>query len=191
MIENIGKNKGMPVGALAVTDEVSLTLGLHIMKSDPRLKDHPEMLRNYNIAKLMVEEHGRGGKKAGAGYYEYPKDGPKYLWPKLASIFNSNVDTLDKETVAKRLMHRQALEAYRCLEEGVLNSVVDGDIGSILGWGFPIYTGGALSYIDFVGMKEFVAECDDFKNRFGDRFTIPDSLRAMAEKGQSIHSYKA
>lgn len=190
MIENIGKNKGMPVGPLAVTDEVSLTLGLHVMESDPGLKDNPEMLRNYNIAKLMVETHGRGGKKAGAGYYEYPKDGPKYLWPKLSSIFSSNVDTLDKETVAKRLMHRQALEAYRCLEEGVLNSVIDGDIGSILGWGFPIYTGGALSYIDFVGMKEFVADCDDFKNRFGDRFTIPDSLRTMAEKGQSIHSFK-
>lgn len=190
MIENIGKNKGMPVGPLAVTDEVSLTLGLHVMESNPNLNDDPEMLRNYNIAKLLVEEYGRKGKKAGAGYYEYPENGPKYLWPKLASIFSSNVDTLDKETIAKRLMHRQALEAFRCLEEGVLNSVIDGDIGSVLGWGFPIYTGGAISYIDFVGIQQFVNDCDEFENRFGPRWHVPDRLRELAAQGKSVHQFE-
>ncbi len=187
MIENIAKTKGMPIGPLAVTDEVSLTLGMHVMESDPRLKEIPALQRIYKLQKMMVEKYGRGGKKAGAGYYEYPEGGKKYLWPKLAEIFNTKVDTLDKETIGKRILHRQALEAYRCWDEGVLRSSKDGDIGSVLGWGFPIYTGGALSYIDYVGVKEFVADCDDFTKRFGPRFSIPDSLRKMAEKGKTIN----
>lgn len=191
MIENIAKNYGMPVGPLAVSDEVSLTLGLHVMESDPRLKDTPEMMRLYEIQKKLVHEYGRKGKKAGAGFYEYPAKGKKKVWKELNTIFNSNIDTLDKETIAKRIMHRQALESYRCLEEGVLNTVKDGDIGSVLGWGFPIYTGGAISYIDFVGIQTFVAECDDFTERFGARFSVPASLRALAAQGKSVHEFKA
>ena len=190
MIENIAVNKGMPVGPLAVSDEVSLTLGVHVMESNPDLNDHPDMVRNYKITKMLVDEHGRKGKKEGAGFYEYPEGGKKFMWPKLAEIFNSNVETLDKETIAKRLLHRQSLEAYRCLDEGVLNSVVDGDIGSVTGWGFPIYTGGALSYIDFVGIQQFVAECDDFKERFGPRWEVPQSLRDLAAAGKSIHEFE-
>ena len=189
MIENIAKRKGMPVGPLAVTDEVSLTLGLHVMESDPRLKDSPLLQRSYNMSKKLVEEYGREGKKSGKGYYDYPEKGKKKLWPELATIFNSNVDTMDQETVSKRILHRQALESYRCLEEGVLRSSRDGDIGSILGWGFPIYTGGAISYIDYVGMKEFIADCDAFAEKFGPRFAVPDSLRQLAAEGKSVHEF--
>jgi len=188
MIENIAKTKGMPVGPLAVSDEVSLTLGLHVMESNPDLENSPEMQRNYKISKMLVDEHGRKGKKEGAGFYDY--GGKKKIWPKLAEIFNSNVDALDKETIAKRILHRQALEAFRCLDEGVLNSVVDGDIGSVTGWGFPIYTGGALSYIDFVGGQQFVADCDEFAEKFGPRWTIPQSLRDLVAAGKSIHEFE-
>jgi len=104
------------------------------------------------------------------------------LWPELSTIFKSDVATLDKETVGKRLLHRMALETFRCLDEGVLRSVKDGDIGSILGFGFPIYTGGALSYIDYVGMDVFIADCDDFTERFGERFTVPAALREFASR---------
>ncbi|MFK7905358.1 MAG: 3-hydroxyacyl-CoA dehydrogenase family protein, partial [Chitinophagales bacterium] len=189
MIENVAKSKGMPVGPLAVSDEVSLTLGLHVMESDPRLKDNKELQEMYELQKMLVHEHGRVGKKGGQGFYDYLPNRKKRLWPKLAELFNSNVDTLDAETVGKRILHRQALESYRCLEEGVLRSVKDGDIGSVLGWGFPIYTGGALSYIDYVGMDTFIAECDDFAARFGARFAVPDGLRAMAKAGASIHDF--
>lgn len=189
MVENVAKRKGMPVGPLAVTDEVSLTLGLHVMESDPRLKDNEEMMELYELQKMMVHEYGRPGKKGGKGFYDYLPNRQKNLWPKLAELFNSDVDTLDAETVGKRILHRQALEAYRCLEEGVLRSVKDGDIGSVMGWGFPIYTGGALSYIDYVGMDTFIAECDDFAERFGARFSVPNGLRAMAEAGASIHDF--
>tara|TARA_Y100000385_G_scaffold285643_1_gene345947 strand:+ start:72 stop:2231 length:2160 start_codon:yes stop_codon:yes gene_type:complete len=189
MIENVAKTKGMPVGPLAVQDEVSLTLGMHVYESDPSTDKHPSQTRSYEMAKKMVKEHGRGGKKAGAGFYDYPEGGKKKLWSELGKIFKSNVDTLDKETVAKRIMHRQALESFRCLDEGVLTSVVDGDIGSVLGWGFPIYTGGAISYIDFVGVKEFVAECDEFEKKYGSRWTVPTSLRALADSGKMVHDF--
>ncbi|MEM6723395.1 MAG: 3-hydroxyacyl-CoA dehydrogenase NAD-binding domain-containing protein [Bacteroidota bacterium] len=190
MIENLAKNKGMPVGPLAVQDEVSLTLAMHVMESDPSMKGHPEMERLYNIYKTFVEEYNRPGKKGKAGFYEYPDGGKKFLWPELKKIYNSNVDALDRTTVEKRIMHRQALESWRCLEEGVLTTAKDGDIGSILGWGFPIYTGGALSYIDYVGAQNFVDDCDAFAERFGDRWKVSDDLRALAASGKSVHEYK-
>ena len=187
MIENIARNQGMPVGPLAVTDEVSLTLGLHVMEADPRRSSSPSMQRIYALQKKLVEEYNRPGKKGGKGFYEYPEGGKKFLWPELAKLFKSDVNTLDAETVAKRIMHIQALESYRCLEEGVLRSSTDGDIGSVMGWGFPIYTGGAISYIDYIGLSTFIADCDDFTQRFGVRFTVPDSLRDLASEGKSVH----
>ena len=174
---------------LAVTDEVSLTLGIHVYESDPSTDKHPSLTRFHRIGKKMVDEYGRHGKKNRKGFYDYPEKGKKRLWPELQKIFNSNVDTLDKETVGKRMLHRMALETYRCLEEGVLRSTTDGDIGSIMGFGFPIYTGGALSYIDYVGMENFINDCDEFTEKFGDRFTIPVSLRSLSTEGKSIHDF--
>lgn len=189
MIENISKAQGMPVGPLAVLDEVTLTLGMHVYESDPTPNKPAYIERMYKIQKDLVENHGRKGKKWKAGLYDYPEGSKKKLWKGLAEKYNSKVETLDKETIAKRIMHRQALEGFRCLEEGVLRSVTDGDLGSVLGWGFPIYTGGSLSYIDFVGAKQFVEDCDDFAKRFGPRWEVPASLRALAEAGKSIHDF--
>ncbi len=189
MIENIAKKQGMPVGPLAVHDEVTMTLSMHIYESDPTPKQ-PYQDRGYKIAKDMVENEKRPSKKDGAGFYDYPKGGKKKLWSKLGEKFNSRVDALDEETIAKRMLHFQALESYRCLEEGVLRSTTDGDLGSVLGWGFPIYTGGSLSYIDYVGMETFISECDDFTEKYGVRFSVPDSLRALSAAGKSIHQYK-
>ena len=81
------------------------------------------------------------------------------------------------------------MESYRCLDEGVLRSSTDGDIGSILGWGFPIFTGGALSYIDYVGMDNFIADCDAFKTAYGAHWEVSQSLRALAAAGKSIHDF--
>ncbi len=188
MIENIARKKGMPVGPLAVHDEVTLTLSAHVIESDPRPKS-PSTIRSYKMVKDLIENHGRTSKKDGKGFYDYPAGEKKKLWKGLSEKYNSNMDALDQETVANRIMHRQALESFRCLEEGVLNSVMDGDIGSVLGWGFPIYTGGALSYIDFVGIKQFVADCDLFREKYGERWMVSDKLRSMAENGSSIHDF--
>ncbi len=188
MIENITKQKGMPVGPLAVHDEVTLTLSKHVIESDPNQERSPEKERSYQLI-LDLIGRGRTSKKDGKGFYDYHANGKKKLWPELSTIFNAKIDALDKEMIAKRIMHRQALESYRCLDEGVLNSVIDGDIGSVLGWGFPIYTGGALSYIDFVGMDNFITDCDNFKEKYGSRWEIPQSLRKLAESGKSIHEF--
>ncbi|MEL6650493.1 MAG: 3-hydroxyacyl-CoA dehydrogenase NAD-binding domain-containing protein, partial [Bacteroidota bacterium] len=191
MIENIAKKKGMPVGPLAVHDEVSLTLSLHVMESNPDTQNNPETMRSYQLVKNLVEKHGRTGKKDGAGFYDYPEGGKKKLWPELATIYQSRPDALDEDTITKRIMHRQALESFRCLDEGVLNSSSDGDIGSVLGWGFPIYTGGSISYIDYVGIKAFVADCDSFGERFGkERWAVPQSLRDLATQGKSVHDFQ-
>ena len=188
MIENIAKKLGMPVGPLAVHDEVTLTLSVHVYESNPDGKK-PYEERAFKMVKDLVVNHDRKGKSSGKGFYDYPEGGKKKIWPGLAEKYNSHVDALDEETISKRIMHRQALESYRCLDEGVLRSTMDGDLGSILGWGFPIYTGGAISYIDYVGMDTFIAECDDFAAKYGERFEIPASLRALAAAGQSVHAF--
>jgi 3-hydroxyacyl-CoA dehydrogenase/enoyl-CoA hydratase/3-hydroxybutyryl-CoA epimerase len=88
----------------------------------------------------------------------------------------------------KRLLTIQALETARCFEEGVLTHAEDADIGSIFGWGFPPYTGGTLSYIDTIGIREFVAECDRMAAAYGERFEASDWLRARAHNGQDFYS---
>lgn len=82
--------------------------------------------------------------------------------------------------IKKRLLYRQALEAVRCLEEGVIETELEADLGSILGWGFPTYTGGVVSFVDFVGLSLFVETCDQLAATFGERFRPTDQLRSRA-----------
>ena len=188
MIERIATKIGLPVGPLAVHDEVSLTLSVHIFESDPAEKSASEK-RSYAMVKNLVENHNRTGKRDGAGFYDYPKGGQKKLWPGLKEIYTPDVNAVSEEDIKKRMLHRQVLESYRCLDEGVLRSTTDGDIGSILGWGFPIFTGGALSYIDYVGMNNFIADCDALNALHGNHWEVPQSLRDLARAGKSIHDF--
>lgn len=186
VIENVAKRIGMPVGPLAVLDEVSLTLMLHVMDASGEIFDETAQSL-YDTTKMLAVDMGREGKKAGKGFYEYPKGGKKHLWSGLKEHFPNDLDYLDSETVGKRILHIMALESYRCYEEGVLNTTTDGDVGSLTGFGFPPYTGGVFSYIDYVGVATFVQECDDFAQRFGKRFDIPYSLRQMATDGKTFY----
>ena len=127
------------------------------------------------------------GKKAGKGFYEYPAGEKKFLWPELFTHFPLDKNQLDAENVKKRLLHRQALETVRCLEENVITSAKDGDLGSILGIGFPPHTGGALSYIDTIGLKKFIFECEQFARKYGKRFRPSKHLKEMAAKGEKFH----
>jgi 3-hydroxyacyl-CoA dehydrogenase/enoyl-CoA hydratase/3-hydroxybutyryl-CoA epimerase len=185
LIENVAKRVGMPVGPLAVTDEVSLTLLLHVM--DEATEMSPEAARVYSVNKILARELGREGKKVGKGFYEYPAGDKKFLWPGLKELFNEDINAVDAETVGKRLLHIMALESYRCLEENVLRSTKDGDLGSLLGLGFPPYTGGVFSYIDFVGVQNFVNDCDRFAEKYGPRFSVPVSLRTRANEGKTFY----
>ena len=188
LIENGARQAGYPVGPLAVQDETSIELGhkIHVQTIED-IGDEYKPQSAVDVAEKMYEL-GRLGKKYRKGFYEYPEDGPKKIWSGLAEAFPVSQTQPDLQLIKDRLMTIQSLDAYRCLEENVLTSPDDGDIGSIFGWGFPPWSGGVFSYIDTVGIKAFVERCDDFNKRFGERFKVPDSLRERANKNESFYS---
>ncbi|WP_266362539.1 3-hydroxyacyl-CoA dehydrogenase NAD-binding domain-containing protein [Tellurirhabdus rosea] len=186
LIENAGRDAGMPVGPLAVTDEVALDLVYKIAAQSIKDGALTEDDTSYQVSKKFVEL-GRVGKKGKAGFYEYPEDGSKkFIWPGLKEHFPLTEQQPPIEEVKKRLLYRQALETVRCLEEGVIRTKLDADIGSILAWGFPAYTGGTLSFVDFVGTETFVRECDRLADAYGERFRPTAKLREMAERGEGF-----
>lgn len=187
LIENAGKLAGMPVGALAVADEVAIDLAYKISGAAVRDGVLPETDTTYQVSKKFTEM-GRLGKKAKAGFYEYPEGGQKHLWPGLAEMFPVAKEQPSLEEVKTRLLYRQALETVRCYEEGVIRTKLDADLGSILAWGFPPYTGGTLSFVDYVGIEKFVAECDRLADAYGERFRPTQRLRDMAAAGEGFFS---
>ena len=188
LIENAAKMAGMPVGPLAVTDEVTLELAYKIGKETAAALglDYPADPASTVIQK-MVEDLDRKGKRFGQGFYDYPADAKKHLWAGLANHFPQAENQPDVKELIKRLLYIQALETARCFEEGVLTHPEDGDIGSIFGWGFPAWTGGTLSLVDTVGIQEFVAECDRMAQAYGERFNVSDWLRERAAQEQSFY----
>jgi 3-hydroxyacyl-CoA dehydrogenase/enoyl-CoA hydratase/3-hydroxybutyryl-CoA epimerase len=189
LVENGGRFAGMPVGPLAVMDEVSLELQYRVVQqSRADLGSAFDYPTGWNVTRRMVEDLKRPGRKAGAGFYDYPPGGRKSLWPGLVREFPPAAAQPSVEEVKTRLLHIQALEAARCLEEGVLLHPEDGDLGSILGWGFPAWTGGVLSYIDTIGSARFVEDCHRLSDCHGPRFRAPESVIALARAGGTIRN---
>ncbi|MFM8585170.1 MAG: 3-hydroxyacyl-CoA dehydrogenase NAD-binding domain-containing protein [Gammaproteobacteria bacterium] len=188
LIENAGRFAGMPVGPLAVMDEVSLELQYHVVQQTRAdlAKDFREP-PSWDVLRHFVEDLRRVGRKAGGGFYEYPSQGKKYLWPGLTKEYPTLAKQPSLEVVKQRLLFIQSLETARCLEEGVLTSGVDGDLGSILGWGFPAYTGGAMSFIDMIGVREFVEVCKRLAAEAGPRFEPCELLLEMARTGRRVY----
>lgn len=188
LVENAARMAGMPVGPLAIGDEVSIELMYKIQKSTEAGlgKDyvpHPA----DDVGKLFVEKLGRLGRKNGKGFYDYPEGAKKHLWPGLQDHFPLAKDQPDLKEVQARLLYRQAVECARCYAEGVLRDVPSGDIGSIFGWGFAPFSGGVMSFIDTTGQKAFVAEADRLAKTYGERFSPPQALRDMAAKGETYY----
>ena len=187
-IEVAGLQAGMPVGPLAVQDEVSLSLSQHIIEQTR--KDYEAEGKEYQghpgeaVIEKMVSELGREGKRAGKGFYDYPEGGEKLLWPELQKAFPPAAEALDQQTMIERLLFAQANEAARCFEENVVMSVADTNIGSIFGWGFAPFQGGALQYINAYGVERFVARAHELADRFGERFRPAQSLQRMAAEQQ-------
>jgi 3-hydroxyacyl-CoA dehydrogenase/enoyl-CoA hydratase/3-hydroxybutyryl-CoA epimerase len=130
---------------------------------------------------MMTGEYGRYGKAHGAGFYEYPEDGKKHLWPRLQTVFPPQGESLCQAEMIERLMFVQALETVRCLEENVVTSVTDANIGSIFGWGFAPFKGGTLQYINDYGLVDFIARSEALAEKYGKRFTPPEMLLAMRD----------
>jgi 3-hydroxyacyl-CoA dehydrogenase/enoyl-CoA hydratase/3-hydroxybutyryl-CoA epimerase len=191
IIENAGKMAGMPVGPLALADEVSMEL-MHRVRQQTKkdLGDAYKTDGSEPVLQAMVEKLGRIGKKAGKGFYEYPADGRKKLWGELSKHFpvKPEAEQPDVQDVIKRLVYIQSVETARCLEEKVVIDVRDADVGSIMGWGFPPFRGGTVSNIDTVGVQPFVTECDALAQKHGARFTPPKLLRDMAAGGKSFYA---
>ena len=132
----------------------------------------------------MVKELNRPGRAAGGGFYDYPKDGKKTLWPELARIVGKPEVRWELQDLKDRILYRQAIETARCLEEGVLSTAHDANIGSIFGIGFPAWTGGALQFINSVGAAKFVERADQLAKLHGERFKVPQIVRDKAAKGE-------
>ncbi|GEO99485.1 3-hydroxyacyl-CoA dehydrogenase NAD-binding domain-containing protein [Methylobacterium haplocladii] len=186
MIENAGKMAGMPVGPLSLNDEVGIDLGLKILKAT-EAQLGPDAVDPTQKALLteLVENQGRLGRKNRKGFYDYPEGGQKRLWPALKEMQATRLpaDAIDVGELKLRFLVVQALEAARTVGEGVITDPREADVGSILGFGFAPFTGGALSYIDFMGPKRFVALARDLEAKHGARFAVPETLSAMAESG--------
>jgi 3-hydroxyacyl-CoA dehydrogenase/enoyl-CoA hydratase/3-hydroxybutyryl-CoA epimerase len=187
VVESAGRLAGMPVGPLEVIDQTSMSLSLHVMeqtRADLEAEGKTWVAQpGQEVIVRMVNELKRPGRAAGGGFYVYPKQGRKFLWPELARHFGKPGVTWDFAELKERLLYRQAIETARCLEEGVLTSVGDGNIGSIFGIGFPGWTGGALQYINHVGSAKFAARADELAKKCGARFAVPQSVREKAKSG--------
>lgn len=186
-IENAGLLAGMPVGPLAITDEVSMTLMQHVRTQSK--KDTEAAGGNWNahpaetIIDQMVQEHGRKGKAAGAGFYEYPAKGRKYLWPELETLYvdSNKARKVDLQDLKDRILFIQAIETLRCLEEGVLRTVEDANIGSIFGIGYAPWTGGAIQFINQYGVRAFTDRAKELAETYGERFSPPALLLEHAK----------
>lgn len=181
LIENAGRLAGMPVGPLAIADELSLDLIDRINGQTRRdLGEACVSTAADDVVGQMVHRLGRSGRKARRGFYDYPQDGAKSLWTGLGEQFIAAAVQPDVGTLVRRLLHIQSVEAVRCLDEGVIASTADADVGALLGWGYPAAHGGPIGHIDTVGVQRFVVECDGLAQSCGPRFAIPDSLRDRA-----------
>lgn len=188
LIENAARMAGMPTGPLAITDEVTIDLQLKVHEqalADGHAKPF-QRLTAIEVVKTMLKL-GRAGRKGGAGFYDYPEGGRKRLWSGLGGIFPPGDAQPDVEELKQRFLCIQALESARCMEEGVITSAAEGDIGSILGIGYPSWTGGTLSFIDTIGMAGFVAQCQRLARRHGARFKPSRQMLERAKTGFAYH----
>lgn len=191
VIENAAMQAGMPVGPLAVLDETALSLSVHVLEQT-RI-DFQKEGRQYvatpgeTLVEQMVKRHNRPGRAAGGGFYDYPEGGKKHLWPQLKALYEKPGVEWDLQDVKDRLLYRQAVETARCLAEGVLTSVHDGNIGSIFGIGFPAWTGGALQFIYGQGIEAFEKRCAALADRFGSGFVLGDAVKAALRTHQPVY----
>lgn len=188
LIENAAKMAGIPVGPLTVSDEIGLDTAYHA--SQQRKKDEGAAFKptpTFRLVEKLVGELGRHGRKNGKGFFEYAADGSKKLWPGLAELFPPLAEQPSVDEVKARMLYAQLVDAAKAMAEGVLIDPADGDVGSILGVGFPAYLGGPFSMMDTIGIDKVVAECDRLATRYGAQYAAPQLLRDMAAEGRTFY----
>ena len=186
-IDAMGKAIGMPVGPLAVYDEVSLELSRKAQETWKEmgvLDKWGDGTVVRSVIDTMVGEHGRGGRHHGGGFYEYAEDGSKAIWPPLFDIYYKPDVQISEQDMKDRLLFRPVIESLKCLESNVLRSVADGNIGSIMGIGAPVWTGGYIQFVNTYGLQRFVDRCGELAARYGDRFEAPQIAIEHASSGE-------
>lgn len=191
VVENAGLQCGMPVGPLTVLDQTSLSLSVHVMdqtKADFAAEGKTwEPSPGQLLVQRMVKELNRPGRAAGAGFYDYANGKKLQLWSGLKTEFENATVAWDIATLKDRILYRQAVETARCLSEGVLSTVHDGNIGSIFGIGFPAWTGGALQFIYSMGVDAFAKRTTELVQSCGPRFALTNEVIACLKKHQPIY----
>jgi 3-hydroxyacyl-CoA dehydrogenase/enoyl-CoA hydratase/3-hydroxybutyryl-CoA epimerase len=191
IVENAAKQNGSPVGPLAAIDEISQATAYkngQQMKADVIAKGGVwEESPASQLVGLMVEKFNRKGKAFGGGYYEYPEGGKKHIWPGLKEHFApKGYKEIPFQDVKDRLTFCQSLEAVRAMQEGIVTSIADGNIGSIMGIGFPAQTGGAFQFINAYGVKAFAERAQYLADKYGKVFEVPALLKEKAAKGEGF-----
>lgn len=185
-IEMAALKAGMPVGPLAIQDEVSLTLTEHVASETRKaLQAEGKDLAHSGadeVIETMIHKFDRKGKAAGAGFYDYPEGGKKHLWDGL-SHWKKDVDISEQEMI-DRFLFVQALDTLRCYEENVLESVIDANIGSIFGIGFAPWTGGAIQFLNQYGLSKALTRANALEAKYGERFKAPQMLKDKAASGK-------
>jgi len=185
-IEMAALKAGMPVGPLAIQDEVALTLSEHVANETRKAlqaegKDLPRSGAD-DVIQTMIHTFDRKGKAAGAGFYDYPEGGKKHLWEGL-NHWKQDVDISEQEMI-DRFLFVQSLDTLRCYEENVLESVIDANIGSIFGIGFAPWTGGAIQFLNQYGLDQAVQRANELEAKYGERFKAPQRLVESVPSGQ-------
>ncbi|GAA4866612.1 3-hydroxyacyl-CoA dehydrogenase NAD-binding domain-containing protein [Actinomycetospora straminea] len=191
-IEQAGSQAGYPAPPLQLMDELTLTLPQKIRQETRRGVEESGGTWNEHPSEAIIDrmvELGRKGRSSGAGFYEYDESGKRTrLWPGLVEEFGAAQGDLPFEDMQERMLFAEALETVKCFDEGVLHTIADANIGSIMGIGFPAWTGGVAQYIDGYpgGLPGFVERARILAKAYGERFNPPASLVEKAEKGQSL-----
>jgi 3-hydroxyacyl-CoA dehydrogenase / enoyl-CoA hydratase / 3-hydroxybutyryl-CoA epimerase len=193
VVEHAGEQAGMPVGPLAVLDEIALSLSVHVLdqtRADYRAEGGTYIASPGELlVERMVKEFDRNGRAAGAGFYEYPeeKGAKKYLWPELKRLFEEPGISWNMQDLKDRLLYRQAVETARCLSENVLTTVHDANIGSIFGIGFPAWTGGAMQFIYGTGIDAFCERAAQLADKYGPGFVITAPVKDAIRRHQPVY----
>lgn len=192
LIENAAAFNGSPMGPLETLDNISIETAYHAMKqaqADALARgEKPETGPQAEVIRIMFEDIGRKGQNQGGGFYDYDDNGKKIAtWPGLKDVFaKDGYADIPYEDIRDRLLFPQVLEAVRIMEEGVLTSVGDGNIGSIMGIGFPPHTGGVYQCVNAYGVQAFVDRSHELESAYGEAFKPPQLLLDMAAKGSTF-----